>query len=176
MTERDDNKIATDTGLSSRLGKVTRTAFARGAVEKSETAHQSRWHWLAVLFSSGNRVLPPRMAFVELAIFALIILLEWQFDQFPDITRINPHPYWIAVLLLSLQYGTVAGLASAGLAILGQVLIGLPEPDIEERYFNYLIRVWTQPVLWLLVALLLGAFRSRQIEKREYLKDADHRS
>ena len=49
------------------------------------------------------------------------------------------------------------------------MLIGLPEPDIEERYFNYLIRVWTQPVLWLLVAMLLGTFRARQIEQRDEL-------
>ena len=114
-------------------------------------------------------VLPPRFAIVEMLILATLVMLEYWWEGFPSLTRINPHPYWIAILLLSLQYGTVSGLIAASIAIIGTVLIGMPEPDIEERYFNYLIRVWTQPVLWLLVALLLGAFRARQIEQRDEL-------
>ena len=114
-------------------------------------------------------VLPPRFALVEMAVLAAFVLAEYAIDGFPALTRFNPHPYWIAVLLLSLQYGTVSGLMAASLAILGSILIGMPEPDIDERYFNYLIRVWTQPVLWLLVAMLLGTFRARQIEQRDEL-------
>jgi len=49
------------------------------------------------------------------------------------------------------------------------------EVGIEERYFNYLVRVWTQPVLWLLVAMLLGGFRARQIEQRnDLLRQAEN--
>ncbi len=114
-------------------------------------------------------VLPPRFALVEMAVLAAFVLAEYAIDGFPALTRFNPHPYWIAVLLLSLQYGTVSGLMAASLAIIGSILIGLPEPDIDERYFNYLVRVWTQPVLWLLVAMLLGTFRARQIEQRDEL-------
>ena len=120
-------------------------------------------------------VLPPPFALVEMAALVALVLLEYYFDGFPALTRINPHPYWIAILLLSLQYGTVSGLIAASIAIVGTVLIGMPEPDIEERYFNYLIRAWTQPVLWLLVALLLGTFRARQIEQRtELLRQAEN--
>jgi polysaccharide biosynthesis protein PelD len=115
-------------------------------------------------------VLPPRFALVELAIFAVIIAAELWSNSFPDLTRLNPHPYWIAVLLLSLQYGTVSGLLAASLAIIGTLLIGLPEAEIGESYFSYLIRVWTQPVLWIVVALLLGSFRMRQIEERDGLQ------
>ncbi len=119
-------------------------------------------------------VLPPRLALLEMGLLLALVVAEDAVEGFPQITRINPHPYWIAVLLLSLQYGTISGLIAASIAIAGTVLIGLPEPDIEERYFNYLVRVWTQPVLWLLVALLLGSFRARQIEQRdELLRQAD---
>jgi hypothetical protein len=114
-------------------------------------------------------VLPPRLALLEMGLLLALVIAEYAVEGFPQITRINPHPYWIAVLLLSLQYGTISGLIAASIAIAGTVLIGLPEPDIEERYFNYLVRVWTQPVLWLLVALLLGSFRARQIEQRDEL-------
>lgn len=119
--------------------------------------------------SAGTPILPPQLALLEMGLLIAIVLAEYAIDSFPQVTRINPHPYWIAVLLLSLQYGTVSGLIAASIAIGGTVLIGLPEPDIEERYFNYLIRVWAQPVLWLLVALLLGTFRARQIEQRDEL-------
>lgn len=119
-------------------------------------------------------VLPPRFALFELAVFAAIIACEYGLEAFPDLTRLNPHPYWIAVLLLSLQYGTVSGLLAAALAIGGTLLLGLPEMEIGESYFNYLVRVWTQPVLWIVVALLLGSFRMRQIEERVGLqKQAD---
>lgn len=118
-------------------------------------------------------LLPPTFALLEMSILAALVLAEYFWDSFPNLTRMNPHPYWIAVLLLSLQYGTVSGLMAAGIAIIGTVLIGMPEPDIEERYFNYLIRVWTQPVLWLLVAMLLGTFRTRQIEQRDELRQSN---
>jgi hypothetical protein len=115
-------------------------------------------------------VLPPRFALFELGVFALVIVLERFWEPFPDLSRMNPHPYWIAVLLLSLQYGTVSGLLAALLAIAGSVLIGLAEPEIGESYFAHLVRAWTQPVLWLLMALLLGSFRMRQIEARDDLQ------
>ncbi len=119
-------------------------------------------------------VLPPRFALVELAIFASIVVAELLWEPFPDLSKLNPHPFWIAVLLLSLQYGTVSGLLAAAVAIGGSWLIGLPEPEIGESYFNYLVRIWTQPVLWIVVALLLGSFRMRQIEERNELDHQIH--
>ncbi len=123
----------------------------------------------SIVGSPRSPLLPPRLALLEMGLLIALVLAEYAVEGFLQVTRINPHPYWIAVLLLSLQYGTVSGLMAAGIAIGGTLLIGLPEPDIEERYFNYLVRVWTQPVLWLLVALLLGTFRARQIEQRDEL-------
>jgi GAF domain len=119
-------------------------------------------------------ILPPRFALFELGLFLVIILLEWLWEPFPNLSRATPHPYWVPVLLLSLQYGTVSGLLAAILAIGGSVMIGLPEPDIGESYFAYLVRVWAEPVLWLIVALLLGSFRMRQIESRDdMLREVD---
>ena len=131
--------------------------------------------WLTGWTRQLSPVLPPPFAVIEMAALLAVVLLEYLWEGFPALTRINPHPYWIAILLLSLQYGTVSGLIAASLAIVGTVLIGMPEPDIEERYFSYLIRVWTQPVLWLLAALVLGTFRARQIEQRnELLRQAEN--
>ncbi len=115
-------------------------------------------------------VLPPRNAVLEIVILLVpLILLEWWLPNFPDVTLWQPHPYWFPVLLLSLQYGTVSGLLAAAVATIGVVLIGLPETEIEENHFAYLFRVWIQPGLWILSALLLGQFRMRQIEKKAEL-------
>jgi hypothetical protein len=123
--------------------------------------------------TSAVPVLPPRLAVIE--IFVLLVVpafLEWQWPQVLALTTYQPHPYWAAVLLLSLQYGTVSGLLAAALAIVATAIIGLPEPDIGENHFAYLVRVWTQPVLWISAALLLGHFRMRQIQQRNELTRA----
>lgn len=88
-----------------------------------------------------------------------------------NVTDLQPSPYWIAVLLLSLQYGTVAGLIAAGCATLLYALGGLPEQLVEENHFSYLLRVWAMPILWIAVALVLGQFRLRQIERKQQLTD-----
>lgn len=118
---------------------------------------------------AGLAVLPSRMALIELGALVAVILLEKFVEPFPDLSRMNPHPYWLFVLLLSLQYGTVSGLLAAIVSIVGSVFLGLPDADVGESYFEYLVRVWTQPVLWLITALLLGSFRMRQIEFRDDL-------
>lgn len=115
-------------------------------------------------------VLPPRNAVLEIIVLLVpVILLEWLVPNFPDLTLWQPHPYWFPVLLLSLQYGTVSGLLAAAVATIGVVLVGLPETEIEENHFTYLFRVWIQPGLWILAALLLGQFRMRQIERKAEL-------
>ena len=119
---------------------------------------------------SAVPVLPPRLAVLEIAVLLVIpALLEWLWPPFPNLTTFQPHPYWVAILILSLQYGTVSGLLTAAVAIVATVVIGLPELDIGENHFAYLVRVWTQPVLWISAALLLGHFRVRQIEQRSEL-------
>ena len=118
----------------------------------------------------GLPVLPPRNALVELVVFFTIIMaLEFGLNSLPDLNELDPHPFWLPVLLLSLQYGTVSGLLAAGVSILFTAFMGWPEQDIGENHFNYLIRIWAEPVLWIVAALILGQFRMRQISERREL-------
>ncbi len=118
----------------------------------------------------GLPVLPPRNALIELAIFfAIIVGLEFGLDTLPDLNELEPHPFWLPVLLLSLQYGTVSGLLAAAVSILFTAFMGWPEQDIGENHFSYLIRIWAEPILWIAAALLLGQFRMRQIAERREL-------
>jgi hypothetical protein len=118
----------------------------------------------------GLPLLPPLTALVELAVaFALIYGLDWLNPQL-GILDMQPHPFWIPVLLLGLQYGTVSGLVAAGAAILASLFAGLPEAGIGENHFAYFLRVWGQPILWIAMALLVGQFRMRQIATKQELR------
>lgn len=115
-------------------------------------------------------ILPPMGALLELiALVAIIFMIDWAIPSI-DIAAIEPSPYWIPVLLLSLQYGTVAGLMAAAAAIGAHVLNGFPEQGIGENLFAYLLRIWSLPILWIGVSLLVGQFRLRQIEVKQELR------
>lgn len=113
-------------------------------------------------------VLPPRSALLELAVIVLaIVAIDWLLPD-PGLSDAGPSPYWLPVLLMSLQYGTVSGLLAAGVSIAMTMLPGVPEQGVGENHFAYLLRIWAQPILWIAVAVVLGQFRIRQITvKRE---------
>lgn len=125
----------------------------------------------------GLPVLPPRNAVIELAaIVAAIVIIDW---LLPDqgLSEVGPSPYWLPVLLMSLQYGTVSGLLAAGVGIAMTMLPGVPEQGVGENHFAYLLRIWAQPILWIAVAVLLGQFRIRQIAvKRELVRQVEELS
>ena len=122
-------------------------------------------------------VLPPVGALIELAaLTALIFAADWMLPNV-DLAEVEPSPYWLPVLLLSLQYGTVAGLLAAAVATGAYIFNGFPEQAIGENLFAYLLRIWSLPILWVGVSLVLGQFRLRQIEVKQQLKrDLDMRS
>ncbi len=115
-------------------------------------------------------VLPPVGAFVELVAVLGLIYLVCSLIPGVEIATLEPSPFWVPVLLLSLQYGTVAGLLAAAAATLAYTFNGLPEQSIGENLFAFLLRIWALPILWIGVALVLGQFRLRQIEVKQDLK------
>jgi polysaccharide biosynthesis protein PelD len=120
---------------------------------------------LARAVSARFPVLPPPTALLEIAVlFGLIIGLGWLTGQ--DLADLRPHPFWVPVLLLSLQYGTVSGLLAAGIATAITGLGQLPEQVVGETYFVYFLRIWIEPILWISSAVLLGQFRMRQIANK----------
>lgn len=121
-------------------------------------------------------VLPPLGAVIELAsLTALIMAVDWMFPSI-GLNELEPSPYWLPVLLLSLQYGTVAGLLAAGVATAVYIFNGFPEQAIGENLFTYLLRIWALPMLWVGASLILGQFRLRQIEVKQNLsRDLDQR-
>ena len=120
--------------------------------------------------TAGLPVLPPLTAMMEIAILVVLPgLCDLLLPAFPSLNEMQPHFFWLPVLLLTLQYGSASGLLAAGTAIILASLLGWPEQEIGENHFSYLLRIWLQPVLWLATAVILGQLRLRQIERKQTL-------
>ena len=84
---------------------------------------------------------------------------------------ISPSPFWIPVLLLSVQYGVSAGLISALVALVASAVIGWPDQAGTEDFYDYSLRIWREPILWLAAAVVLGTLQAQQLRKIEALRD-----
>lgn len=114
-----------------------------------------------------------RSAILEIFIFLAIVLsldfISVDHSRFMDV---SPHPFWIILLLICVQYGTNEALFCA--AVISAVLLvgNLPEHLITETIYDYLFKVTYLPFLWIGTAVILGELRTRQIhEQQEYEKD-----
>ena len=81
-----------------------------------------------------------------------------------------PSPFWLPVLVLSLQHGMAAGLAAAVLAAALQLLEGPPPALLTEDLYSYVGRIAAEPIGWTFVALLIGHTRSRQLDHLKELE------
>jgi hypothetical protein len=101
-----------------------------------------------------------------IGILALIDLLVFDGNKFYDI---NPHPYWIAVLLLAVQYGASEGIYAAALATVVYLLMGTPQALEGVDRFDHLYHVFINPILWFFGGWLLGEMRARHVRQRNQL-------
>jgi hypothetical protein len=110
-----------------------------------------------------------RNALIELAVFlGGAAILQLTLLEPATLASLKPHPFWIPIVLVSLQYGTIDGIAAVAACIVTQWLLGWPQLEADEEYFTYISRTLNEPVLWLGAAIVIGEFRLRQInETRE---------
>jgi hypothetical protein len=81
-----------------------------------------------------------------------------------------PHPYWLAVLVVSGQYGMIGGtLASIAAGVL--YYFELPQQSGAEDVYAYAGAVAVHPAAWLATALLVGGLRSLHIYQTAGLAD-----
>jgi len=80
------------------------------------------------------------------------------------------HPFWIPVLLVSVQYGTNAGLFAAAAAAAALLAGNVPPQPISLDRFAWLFELGRLPILWFVSAIVLGELRTRQIRERAALR------
>jgi hypothetical protein len=128
-----------------------------------------------------GRVLGVRLsALIEIALFLVGALVIDHFvfsgNRFANL---EPHPFWIIVLLISVQYGTNEGIIAA-LASSAALLVGnLPQQTIGQDYYAYLFGVALNPMMWCITAIVIGELRTRYARRErqltDALSDAEHR-
>lgn len=111
------------------------------------------------------------VALAELSLFfALAFIIDWSATGLTRFEGIQPHPYWLIVLLLAAQYGTNEGVIAAGAATCALRLWNLPEQAIGQDLYEYLHTVSREPILWLVAAMLFGELRMRQRREHDELR------
>lgn len=80
------------------------------------------------------------------------------------------HPFWIIVLLVTVQYGTAEGIFAAIASSVFLYLLSFPSQKAEEAYFDYQLRIALLPSLWFITAFILGEIRMRIEKENETLR------
>ncbi|MFO1144210.1 MAG: hypothetical protein U1E59_17895 [Amaricoccus sp.] len=101
-----------------------------------------------------------RGVFEGLVLLVALVAVERIFLGRGTFAGLDLHPFWLPVLLVTMQYGLYGGVITACLAsLMLDWPIRPPGQDIVDFYFE-LVRL---PVQWVLVAMAIGIFRQAQI-------------
>jgi polysaccharide biosynthesis protein PelD len=113
-----------------------------------------------------------RAAVVEtILFFAVALAIDFVFLDFDRYRDLNPHPFWIAVLLVSIQYGTAEGLFAAAVATAAYLVGALPEQRVDQDRYEWLLAATLLPVLWFVVAVVGGELTGRMRRERDMLRE-----
>lgn len=133
------------------------------------------------------------VAYLEIALIMMLLVgIDYLIGGIDGYESVNPNPYWIPVILISVQYGVFEGLVAAFLSSILSVGSRLIGPILEDAIVNglsvavddaiggdftsfnsedYLI-AWqyaAEPLLWLIVALMVGLLRERLRQRNQQL-------
>lgn len=113
-----------------------------------------------------------RSAIIETLMFLTAIMLlsviVGNGNRFMDVA---PHPFWIIVLLITLQYGTNEALIASVLCSAVLLIGNLPEQSLSESMYGYILKVLSLPFLWIVTSLILGSIRTRQENEKTSLQN-----
>jgi hypothetical protein len=107
-----------------------------------------------------------RMIFEGLVLLLLMLAIERLFFGPGYYASLSIHPFWIVVLITSVQNGLYVGVITTALA--GLLMEWPPRPigaDITAHYLSVAIL----PLQWLLVSFCIGIFRQAQIRTEQRL-------
>lgn len=136
------------------------------------------------------------VAYLEILLITVILVgLDALTDPLDGFAGVNPNPYWIPVILISVQYGVFEGLvaaflstlASTGSSVATQFMATASEIGLRAALSDtftgdfttftnedYLIawRYASEPMLWVLTALGVGLLRERLRQRNQELAAA----
>lgn len=109
----------------------------------------------------------------EIAAFlAILLVVDIVFLAGDRFRTVEPHPFWIVVLLVSVQYGSVAGLVAAASSSAALLAGAMPEQRFDQDFYAYLHEVALLPLLWTLAPIVVGELQGRRIRTLGALRQA----
>jgi len=113
-----------------------------------------------------NRRRCVRAGMEMLVLYALLLAIDHRFLAGHAFAGVEPNPYWLPVLMMALAYGSGIGLASA--AIASAIWIAAPHNQVGSGdQLQYLLRLSLLPMLWTVVALIVGEVTSVRLSTIE---------
>lgn len=109
--------------------------------------------------------------FLEMGIFFLGYFLIFSFLYPIDFKGYSLHPFWVIILLMSVQYGVKEGMIAAIVSIGIYWLQGLPPQSLEQDAIAYETQIYQLPALWIATSFVLGQIVERKDRLREKLKE-----
>ena len=110
---------------------------------------------------SFSEVKPLLRGLIESIVLLLLIrTVEVVFFHEGYFTTLVEHPFWLVVLLASVQHGLFVGVATAGLSAL---LMDWPVRPLGVDITAHYMTTAILPLQWMVVALCIGGFRQSQI-------------
>ena len=109
----------------------------------------------------------------ETAALLAIIALADLLGVFPyKVTQIQPHPFWIPVILAASSYGRSVGYVIAVLAALIDAALEWPDLARHSDFYDFLIANSTNAIMWLGAAAILGALRENHLARLRETEEA----
>ena len=116
-------------------------------------------------------------ALLEMAIiFFVLLAFDAMFGAGNRYFDASPHPFWVVVVLMAVQYGTAEAVLAALLSGLFLLVGNLPVQTFNQDMYDYLYDILRLPLMWLLSGVVLGELRQRHVREREHLKKELHDS
>jgi len=104
-----------------------------------------------------------------LGMLLVLLLIDKFFLSGNRFFTVNPHPFWIPVLLVAVQYGTAEGLFAALAASLFFLVGNIPAQPEGTDHYDYLYSIMINPILWIVAGWALGELRQRHVRERDQL-------
>lgn len=111
-------------------------------------------------------------AILETIAFLLcVVMLDVMFGNGTRFIDMQLHPFWVIVLMVTLQYGAGDALVTAILSGVFLLAGNMPEQNMTETMYEYIMRVTYLPFLWIVTALTLGSICTRQLREKRDLQE-----
>ncbi|WP_370154899.1 GAF domain-containing protein [Ferrovibrio sp.] len=113
------------------------------------------------------------IALLEIGVFLIAALLLDHYlfagDRF---AAVQPHPFWIIILLTAAQYGTGEALLATIACSIALLAGNIPDQPIDQDIYSFYLDLFRNPILWLLTVIFVGEIGRRH---RNRIADLSHR-